>query len=92
METPARIHRDISQDLVVIGVRVLDDAYMNWVATEVESEHALRAWFEATAANHGAAYVAYQGAVDREEAAARDLQRLCELIQPQPEIPAGESF
>lgn len=32
----------------MIGVRVLDDAYMNWVATEVESEHALRAWFEAT--------------------------------------------
>jgi hypothetical protein len=66
----------------VIGVRVLDDAYMNWVATEVESEHALRAWFEATAAHRGAAYVAYQGAVDDEESAARDLQRLCELIQP----------
>jgi hypothetical protein len=82
METPARIHRDISQDLVVIGVRVLDDAYMNWVATEVESEHALRAWFEATAAHRGAAHVAYQGAVDHEEAAALDLQRLCELIQP----------
>jgi len=61
---------------------VLDDAYMNWVATEVESEHAVRAWFEATATNRGAAYVAYQGTVDREEAAARDLQRLCELIQP----------
>jgi hypothetical protein len=82
METPARINRDTSHDLVVIGVRVLDDGYMNWVATEVESEHALRAWFEATAAKRGAAYVAYQGAVDREEAAARDLQRLCELIQP----------
>jgi hypothetical protein len=56
----------------VIGVRVLYDAYMNWVVTEVESEHALRAWFEATPANRGAACVAYQGAVDREEAAARD--------------------
>lgn len=44
----------------MIGVRVLDDAYMNWVVTEVESEHALRAWFEATAANRGAAYVAYR--------------------------------
>jgi hypothetical protein len=45
METPARISdRDTSHDLVVIGVRVLDDAYMNWVATEVESEHALRTW------------------------------------------------
>jgi hypothetical protein len=82
METPARINRDTSHDLVVIGVRVLHDAYMNWVATEVESERALRAWFEATAANRGTAYVAFQGAVDREEAAARDLQRLCELIQP----------
>ena len=76
----------------VLTGSVLDDAYMNWVATEVESEHALRAWFEATAANRGAAYLAYQGAIDREEAAARDLHRLCELIQPQPEIPAGEPF
>jgi hypothetical protein len=82
METRARINRDISHDLAVIGVRVLDDAYMNWVATEVESEHALRAWFEATAANSGAAYVAYEGAIDREEAAARDLKRLCQLIAP----------
>jgi hypothetical protein len=82
MENPARINRDTSHGLVVIGVRVLDDAYMDWVATEVESEHALRAWFEATAANRGAAYMAYRGAVDREEAAARDLRRLCELIQP----------
>jgi hypothetical protein len=29
-----------------------------------------------------AAYLAYRAAVDREEAAARDLQRLCELTQP----------
>ena len=82
MEKPATVNRDTSHDLVVIGVRVFDDGYMNWVATEVESEPALRAWFEATATNRGAAYVAYQGTVDREEAAARDLQRLCELIQP----------
>jgi hypothetical protein len=30
----------------VIGVRWLDDAHMTWVAAEVESEHALRAWFD----------------------------------------------
>jgi hypothetical protein len=66
----------------VIAVRVLDDAHLTWVAAEVESEHALRAWFNGAASDRAAAYLAYRGAVDREEAAARDLQRLSELTQP----------
>jgi hypothetical protein len=49
---------------------------------EVESEHALRAWFKGAASRRAAAYLAHRAAVDREEAAARDLQRLCELTQP----------
>jgi hypothetical protein len=69
-------------DTCVIALRVLDDAHMTWVAAEVESEHALRGWFEARAAQGAGAYLAYSTAVDREEAAARDLQRLCELTQP----------
>ena len=82
MATPARINRNTSRDLAVIAVRVLDDAHMTWVAAEVESEYALRAWFDAGAAQSAGAYLAYRAAVDREEAAARDLQRLSELTQP----------
>jgi hypothetical protein len=82
MAIPARINRNTSRDLAVIAVRVLDDAHMRWVAAEVESEYALRAWFEAAAPQAAGAYLAYRAAVDREEAAARDLQRLSDLTQP----------
>jgi hypothetical protein len=75
-------NRETSRDLGVIGVRLLDDAHMTWIAAEVESEHALRAWIEAVRSHRVAAYLAYRAAVDREEAAARDLQRLYELTQP----------
>ena len=82
MATSAKITSNTSRDLAVIGVRLLDDAHMTWVAAEVESEHALRAWFDAGATQGAGAYLAYRAAVDREEAAARDLQRLSELTQP----------
>ncbi|MGB0096573.1 MAG: hypothetical protein WBP81_29050 [Solirubrobacteraceae bacterium] len=82
MAIPARTNPDTSHDLAVIAVRVLDDARMTWVAEEVESEHALRAWSDADAPQAAGAYLAYRAAVDREEAAARDLQRLSELTQP----------
>jgi hypothetical protein len=82
MAIPARINRNTSRDLAVIAVRVLDDAHMTWVAAEVECEHALRAWFDVGAPHDADAYLAYRAAVDREEAAARDLQRLSDLTQP----------
>jgi hypothetical protein len=82
MAIPARINRNTSRALAVIAVRVLDDAHLTWVAAEVECEHALRAWFGADAPEGAGAYLAYRAAVDREEAAARDLQRLSELTQP----------
>jgi hypothetical protein len=82
MAIPPRINRNTSHDPAVIAVRVLDDAHMTWVAAEVESEHALRAWFDADAPQGAGAYLAYCAAVDHEEAAARDLQRLAELTQP----------
>ena len=47
MAIPARTDRNTSRALAVIAVRVLDDAYMTWVAAEVESGHALRAWSDA---------------------------------------------
>ncbi len=77
-----RTNRNTSYDLAVIAVRVLDDARMAWVAAEVDSEHALRAWFDAATPEGADAYLAYCAAADREEAAARDLQRLSELTQP----------
>jgi hypothetical protein len=49
MATSARINRNTSHDLAVIAVRLLDDAHMTWVAAEVDSEHALRAWFKGVA-------------------------------------------
>jgi hypothetical protein len=67
------------REIALIGIRLLDDAYMAWVAAESDAEEALRAWFEGNDGQHWAAHNAYRAAVDREEAAARDLQRLHEL-------------
>jgi hypothetical protein len=82
MTIPAKIDHNTSRALTVIAVRAVDDAHLTWVAVEVESEHALRAWFDADVPQGAGAYLAYRAAVDREEAAARDLQRLSELTQP----------
>jgi hypothetical protein len=81
MAIPERINPTTTRALAVIAVRVLDDAHMTWIAAEVESEHALHAWFDAAAPQRAGAYLAYRAAADREEAAARDLQRLSELTR-----------
>ena len=65
------------RELAVIGVRLIEDAYLAWDAAEFEAEEALRAWFDGLGGER--AYHAYRAAVDREEAAARDLERLHEL-------------
>ena len=75
MPTSARIDAYTSRSLAVC-VRVQQ---LKWTAAEAESGQALRAWFAATAPDRVAAYLAYHAAVDREEAAAHDLQLLCEL-------------
>ena len=85
MASSAKVNHDTSFDLVVIAVRVLDDVHITWFAAEVQSEHALRAWFKRAASHREGAYLAWRVAVDREEAAVRDLERLCELTQPYPE-------
>ena len=82
MSMSAKINRNTGRDLDVIAVRLVDDAHMTWVAAEIESEHALRTWFDAAAPQSAGAYIAYRAAVDREQAAAGDLQRLSELTQP----------
>jgi hypothetical protein len=69
------------REIALIGIRLLDDAYMAWAAAESDAEAALDAWSEGVLGPRQAAYHAYRAAVDREEAAARDLQRLNELTE-----------
>jgi hypothetical protein len=59
-----------------IGVRLIDDAYMAWFEAENEAEGLLRAWFQSTGERHEVAYLSYRAALEREEASARDLERL----------------
>jgi hypothetical protein len=85
MAIPASINRRPQPRPSRGAVRVLGDPPMTWVAAEVDSEHALRTWFDAGAPQGACAYHADRAAVEREEAAARDLQRLAELTQPRQE-------
>jgi hypothetical protein len=65
-----------------IGVRLLDDAYLAWLGAADESSRALRIWFDSAPRNRAATYWSYRAALDREAAAAHDLERLSELAQP----------
>jgi hypothetical protein len=66
-------------EIAMIGVRLVDDAYLAWIGAESEAETLLRGWFQATGERREAAYLAYRAALDREEASARDLDRLWRL-------------
>lgn len=77
--------RSVWMDHITTHNVAVYDAHMTWIGAEADSEHALRAWFEAAAPDHAAAYLTYRAAVDREEAAARELQRLHALTRPYPE-------
>jgi len=69
----------ISRDVGAIGVRLLDDAYMTWLIAETEAGQALDAWRERSSGTSASRYRAYLAAVEREAAAACDLQRLQEI-------------
>jgi hypothetical protein len=71
--------RAVTEDAVDIGIRLLDEAFMAWSFACYQCRHALRAWFDAPGADRAGASYAYQAALDREEAAARDLERLTVL-------------
>lgn len=62
-----------------IGIRLLDDAYSSWLAAESEAAEALSAWLGASGRSREDAYFSYVASVDREHAAAHDLQRLFEI-------------
>jgi hypothetical protein len=76
------MNEKVQQEVAEVGVRLLDDAHAAWVSAEYEAERALHAWFEAVPGRQVSTYLAYCAALEREEAAARDLQRLCELVEP----------
>jgi hypothetical protein len=61
-----------------IGMRLLDGAHAAWLAAELECEHALEVWSEGP---RGDGYLSYLAALEREEAAAGDLQRLWKVAQ-----------
>jgi len=71
----------IEPEVAAIGIRLLDDAYLAWAGAEAESARALRDWFD-EAPRDDRAYYAYLAALDREESAAVDLQRLSALTGP----------
>lgn len=66
-------------------VDMFDDAYLAWFDAENECERALGAWSAVARGDANLAYFAYQAALDREEAAARYLERVCQLAEPGPE-------
>lgn len=72
----------ISRDAAVLSERLLDDAYTAWVLAESEAAETLDAWRERASGTCASRYRAYLAAVEREEAAARDLQRLHEIASP----------
>jgi hypothetical protein len=79
-DTDASLGRDVAE----IGVRLLDDAYMTWLIAESEAEQALEGWRERASGTSESRYRAYLAAVEREEAAARDLRRLHEIAASYP--------
>jgi hypothetical protein len=66
-------------EIVEIGIRLLDDAHAAWQRAELECEQLLSAWYEGSPRAAVDWYRSYQAALDREEAAARDLERLWEV-------------
>jgi hypothetical protein len=62
-----------------VSTRLADGAYMAWQAAQIECELALIAWHAAGPGRNATAHAAYRAALDREEAAARDFEDLCQL-------------
>ena len=55
---------------------------MAWSVAQAQCQEALTRWFGASGCERGKANLAYRAALDREEAAARDLERLSRLAAP----------
>jgi hypothetical protein len=77
--TRARPRRRL--ELVEIGIRLLDEAHVAWQRAELECQVALQAWFDGPPRASVDLYLGYRAALDREHAAAHDLERLWELAR-----------
>ena len=66
-------------ELAEIGIRLLDEAHVAWQRAELECDNALRAWYDGPPRASVDRYLTYRATLDREQAAAYDLQRLWEL-------------
>jgi hypothetical protein len=75
-----------------LGVWLIDAAYMAWFEAESEAEVLLRAWFLAKGEQREVVYLAYRAALDREEAAARDLERMWFLASTCDAVVAERAF
>jgi hypothetical protein len=69
-----------ASDAVEIAIRLLDEAHQSWQAAQARCASALCGWLSAGPSQREAAHLAYRAALDHEEAAARDLERLHRLI------------
>jgi hypothetical protein len=65
-----------SNEAIDLQVRELAVAHRAWSAATRECDRALHAWFESSGADDALRYAAYRAALDREQAAARELERL----------------
>ncbi len=79
-DTP-QLQPDPVREAARVGIRLLDDAYLAWRAAAFQSHDALTAWLHGTAGDRARAHLAYRAALDREEAASRDLERLARLAR-----------
>ena len=68
-------------ELAEIGIRLLDEAHVVWQRAELDCELALEAWYQASPRASTDRYLSYRAALDREQAAARDLERLWDLAR-----------
>jgi uncharacterized protein YeaO (DUF488 family) len=71
--------RVLNDEVTNVGIRLVDEAHTAWFVAQIECADALCAWFQATARRRADANLTYRAALDREEAAARDLERLTTL-------------
>jgi hypothetical protein len=71
----------LRREAAAVGIRLLDEAYLSWSLAQMQCVNALSAWSQARGGARGAAHLAYCAALDREEAAARDLAQISELAR-----------
>ena len=71
----------LRREAAAVGIRLLDEAYLSWTLAQMQCVNARTAWSQARGCSRAAAYVAYGAALDREEAAARDLAQITDLAR-----------